>query len=87
MTLDTEKAAEYLHCSPSRIAELVGLGQLRAARIGRGFVFKTEWLDRFLEEEADRHTAEIRAGRCVPARTHGESRSRKRALPDLAQYA
>jgi excisionase family DNA binding protein len=87
MTLDTEQAADYLHCSPSRIAELVSLGQLRAARIGRGFVFKTEWLDRFLEEEADRHTAEISAGRCAAMAAPAEKRGRKRALPDLARYA
>lgn len=97
-TLDSKQAAAYLRCSDSRISELVACGQLRACRIGRGFVFKPEWLDLFLDEESARQMAALEAAR-IPDPTpptaagggrtpsRGERTSRKRTPPDLSGYA
>ena len=70
-TLDTQQAAAYLHCGETKMLELARSGQIRAAKIGKTYVFRAEWLDRFLEEEADRQAQ--------PAKC-------KRRLPDLDRY-
>ena len=87
MTLDTEDAAKYLHCSTSRIQELVASGLLRGCRVGRSFIFKPEWLDSFMEEEADRQRAEAKAAQKAPIQSPTRKpRQVRRALPDLSQY-
>jgi excisionase family DNA binding protein len=84
MTYNTKTAAEYLHCSESRIAELIAAGHLRAARVGRGYTLKREWLDSFLDEESARQMAEAKA---ASVRPQAPARRRARAtLPDLDLY-
>lgn len=77
MTLDTAQAAEYLHCSESRVQELAACGAIRSCRIGRGYVFRLAWLEVFLEREADRQQAQHKV---MP------TPARRRKLPDLTKY-
>lgn len=88
MTLDTESAAKYLFCSESRVTELVACGKLRGCKIGRGLVFKQNWLDDFLEAESKlqmgRASVESKAPISTPAqRKHG---CRRNQVPDLSKY-
>ena len=52
--LTVKEAAEYLSCSDNRMLELIRSGQLRAAKPGKSYLIKPEWLDAYLEDEADR---------------------------------
>jgi len=52
-TFDTKSAAQYLHCSPSRVTDLIRCGSLKAAKVGRGYTIKQEWLDAFLDEQTE----------------------------------
>ncbi|MEA3641873.1 MAG: helix-turn-helix domain-containing protein [Lamprobacter sp.] len=81
--LSSEQAGELLGCSPSQISELVRARRLRAAKIGRGYRFRREWLDRFLEAEADRYDAELQAADAQPVQA---KRGPRRELPDLVKY-
>lgn len=83
MMLDTDGAAEYLHCAKSRVQELAASGLLRGCKIGRGYVFRQCWLDAFLEAEADRQRAAARVDDKAPTR---KARQSKKALPDLSRY-
>jgi excisionase family DNA binding protein len=73
--LNATAAAEYLHCSESRMLELIRSGRVRAAKPGKAYIIKPEWLDEFLESEADRVTHEAR-----------KAPGKVRALPDLDRY-
>lgn len=50
--LDVQAAAEHLACTPRRIYNLVSEGRLRGARDGRRLLFRVEWLDAVVVEEA-----------------------------------
>ena len=76
--LNTEAAAEYLHCSESRMLELIRSGRVRAAKPGKTYIIKPQWLDEFLEDEAERNAGSARADAVKP-KTAGR-------LPDLDRY-
>jgi excisionase family DNA binding protein len=77
--LNTTTAAEYLHCSESRMLELIRSGRVRAAKPGKAYVIKAEWLDDFLEDEAERQASAARGQASGPGR--------RREPPDLDRYA
>ena len=48
-TLSTQQAAEFLKAEPSTIRALVSSGELKAAKIGKGYVFLNEDLVAYIK--------------------------------------
>lgn len=53
--LDTQLAADYLGLSRETVQEYAREGRLRAARCGRTYRIRREWLVDFLDAAADRN--------------------------------
>ena len=53
-TFNTSEAARYLRCSESKMLDLARRGRVKAAKIGKEYVFRNIWLTDFLEREAER---------------------------------
>ncbi len=59
-TLSLTEASEYLNTSVSTLEELVDVGSVPAAKIGKAYVFHIEHLREYLRAEIERQTAERR---------------------------
>ena len=80
MTFSTEQTADYLHCSPAQVTALIRRGELKAAKIGRSYAVKQEWLDEFLEAKAQRDFENAKVAAVLPAKKVHQR------TPDLSRY-
>lgn len=47
--LDSEEASVYLRSPKRKLGLLIKHGLLRYAKLGKGYIFRKEWLDDFME--------------------------------------
>lgn len=57
--METQLAADYLGLSRETVQTYAREGRLRAARCGKVYRIRREWLLDFLENEADRTTSRL----------------------------
>ena len=74
-----KSAAEYLQCSPTIVYGLIKRGELKAAKLGKSYVIKPEWLDACLESRAEKQQEIERASVVLPLQ-------KRKPLPDLSRY-
>jgi excisionase family DNA binding protein len=82
-TQNFNEAMDYLKVSSTVLGELVTLGEIPAAKIGKSWVFRTVDLDKYLEQEISRQTAERAESPRATVKTAYSRRREKPVLPEL----
>lgn len=98
-TYTLEEACSYLNAERTTVLDLIDVGEIPAAKIGRGWVFRLEDLDSYLVKKVREQTAERRAraeerrvSELLPrsrnvseSAKHGSRGRRRRPLPELPE--
>lgn len=87
-TYTFDEACQYLNVSSTSLTDLIAIGEVPAAKIGKGWVLRGVDLDTYLAEQVRDQTEQRRqayqSGRVVHIKpSGGEARKARRALPVL----
>lgn len=83
-TYDLEGTCAKLNAERTTVLDLVDVGEIPAAKIGRSWVFREEDLDEYLAKKIREQTAERRAR--AEERAAAERLSRKRNVSESAKF-